>query len=128
MKQYRSYTVFSLRVTLGLLFAYFGWLAVTEPARQLQIWVAGWAQEILFFGTSEFIFVWGCVQLVLAAMLILGIGVRYAALGAALALLGIVINLGLGDAVAYRDIVLFFAALMLFFEQEHALSLDARLR
>lgn len=111
MKALHDYALFALRVTMGLLFGYFGVLAVLDPARQQALWVASWIQQLPVVGSVEFIFAWGVFQLLLALALILGLYLRFAGLAAAAALLGIVFSVGLND-IAYRDVVLATAAVV----------------
>lgn len=111
VQKYSDISLLLLRISLGALFLYFGLLAVTDPEGQLS-WMSTWVNSLPVIGTPVFIFVFGIVQIIIALCLILGIYVRYAALAAGAALIGIIINLGFND-VAYRDVVILTAALVL---------------
>lgn len=98
------------RISLGLLFLYFGILAVYNPGAQLG-WLADWVLRIPFVGTSSFIFLIGIVEIIVGVGLVLGIFTRISAYVATALLVSISINLGFTE-IAYRDLALACAALV----------------
>ena len=126
MKSLSAYALVGLRVAMGGLFAFFGVLAVTNPARQRAQWMAEWVQNLPALGpvlsSEAFIIAWGVFQLLLATALILGLYLRVAGWIAAAALALITINLGFNDS-AYRDAVLVFAAAVIATSTNHKWAL-----
>ena len=116
--------VVALRAGLAGLFAYFGVLAVMDPARQQAQWVASWIQQLPLVGSVEFIFLWGMFQIALALALLIGFYLRYTAAIAAAALIGVSISVGLNE-IAYRDVVLALAALVVASSPRHAWACTA---
>lgn len=122
MKEFSAYAAFGLRVSMGVLFGVFGYLAVTQPARQQTQWMAQWVQELPIFGSEVFIVVWGVFQLLLALCLLLGVYTQKASYLSAFAMMAIAINLGFTE-LAYRDIAIAFGALLLSTQDEYIWSL-----
>ncbi|MEK6968070.1 MAG: DoxX family membrane protein [Nanoarchaeota archaeon] len=108
---YHDHAIFLLRICLGGIFLWFGIHAILNPAEQFN-WMAKWVQTIPVVGTPTFVFLFGIVETFLGTLLVLGIFIRLAALATALSLISIIINLGWGE-IAFRDVVIFMAALTL---------------
>ena len=96
-----------LRLALAVLFGYFGWYAVTEPAAQADIWINSDIRQIIenFLPVMTFMLILGSTQLAVALILAVG---RFLWLGlgvAALLLGGILTNLILDGSydLALRD-------------------------
>lgn len=126
LSNYFDHAVLLLRLSLGGIFAFFGVQAVLDPALHLGIWFAPWVEALPIIGTSQFVFALGVLEILVAIALIFGVGIRYASLIAAGLLLGIIVNLGLGE-IAYRDIVLLAAALVLATQKEYRFALKPEL-
>lgn len=118
MLNYRAIAGLLLRVSLGGLFLYFGLQALLEPNVALS-YIPSYVD---FLATNTFITIWGVIEIIIGLMLVLGVFTKWAAFAAAALLVPIIISLGLNE-VAYRDIVILFAALRLAYEPSHALSL-----
>lgn len=112
LARFEHHALLLLRLTLGGIFIYFGVDAVLDPELHLSMWFAPWVQELWLIGTPRFVFALGVAEVLLGLALIVGVAIRWVALLAAVILLGIIINLGLNQ-IAYRDMVLFAAALVL---------------
>ncbi|MAF24712.1 hypothetical protein CL634_03970 [bacterium] len=109
-----------LRLGIAGVFLYFGINAVQNPVGQGAIWITPQIGSVLegLISVSTFMMLFGIIQILIGALVLLGAAFKLATAAAAIALLGIVINLGsvsLNDIV-YRDFALFTAALLLFFE------------
>jgi len=126
LSKYSEYAILFLRFALGGIFAFFGVQAVLDPALHLGIWFAPWVQALPLIGTTQFVFVLGVLEILVALALILGVGIRYASILAAGMLVGIIVNLGFGE-IAYRDIVLLAGALVLATQKEYRFALKAEI-
>jgi len=117
----KQYSMLILRLALAATFLWFGWHAVRDPA-SAQMWLAPWVGALPLVGSSTFLSLFGVFELVIGAMLVLGICLRVAGLLAAASLLAIIINLGWGE-IALRDIVLLAAGLAVAAETDHVFAL-----
>lgn len=98
-----------LRVTLGLVFIYFGWSSVSNPDMFARL-VPGWTAAIA--PAATLVRAHGVVEIALGVLLALGVGTRAIAALLCLDLLHIASLLGWGP-VAVRDLGLAGAALSL---------------
>jgi uncharacterized membrane protein YphA (DoxX/SURF4 family) len=99
-----------LRVALATVFLYAAISSTLQPSE----WV-GFLPPVLVdhFDSSVLLKIFSAYELLIAAFLLVGVYVRYAAIVAALTLGGIVVSNFSLFAITFRDIALIFAALAL---------------
>lgn len=117
----KQYSLLLLRLIIGGIFFWFGLLAVKDPLAQ-QGWMAPWILNLPLIGSPTFVLLFGVFELLIAAMLVLGISLRISGLMAAGALASIIVNLGFSE-VAMRDAGLLAACLVLATEKDHLFTL-----
>ena len=102
------------RLGISFLFLYFGYLAVTEPLIQANVWIRKENLDIIssLISVSIFMQIYGVIEILVALMLATG---RYLRLGLFIAfilLAGTIINLGFNE-IALRDFVIMTGVLYL---------------
>ncbi len=125
----KKITFFLLRLSLGGIFIYFGYLAVTNPEIQAAIWLPGWVESLVasVIPVKWFMTLFGVLEILVGLGIILK-KIYKVALGLAAAmLLGIIIVIGVVvkksgggftlNEVALRDIVLLMTTLYLLAEE-----------
>ncbi|HLC31157.1 MAG TPA: DoxX family membrane protein [Candidatus Nanoarchaeia archaeon] len=112
-----------LRITLSLVFLYFGYQQITAPAE----WAGFVPNAALLFGTSATTIVIGnaLLELSLGTLLLLGLYTRFSSLILSLHLFGIAFSLGFND-LGVRDFGLAVATLVIFLNGADFLTLDKK--
>lgn len=111
---YEYISQFLYRLSIAALFAYFGILAILDPATQAGIWVRPEFSKIItsIVSISFFMRILGALQIFVAIFLATRIFYLWGLALALILLAGIIINLGLND-IALRDAVTFAGVLYL---------------
>lgn len=104
-----------LRFGLGVVFLYAGIAAISDPTTWVSF-VPAWISAIL--SPLSFLWIHAIAELILGVSLILGIYIPIASLAGALDLLSILVFYGI-DAITFRDVGLFLAAIALFLLASH---------
>lgn len=110
-----------LQMMIGVLFGYFGIMALLEPETQAAIWLSQSSASLIEFivPIAIFMLALGAMQVVVAFLLIADKYGNFALPLAAVLLLGIIINLGWNE-IALRDLVILTGVLHLYFSKEVA--------
>lgn len=116
MKEKISHYLF--QAAIGVLFGYFGILALTSPNDQATTWISPRISSMIeiLIPVGVFMLIFGALQTVIAVLLIVNRYVKFALFLSAIFLVGIIINLGPND-VALRDLVIFFGVAHLYYHQ-----------
>ena len=103
------------RIALSLVFGYFGWLAVSEPATQVNLWLSSLSYKIIgaIMPLTWFMIGLGVVQLAVASALFWHRALIYALPLYAVLLIGIIVNLGWNE-LALRDLAILAGVLYLY--------------
>lgn len=107
------------QVSVGILFGYFGMLALLDPEREAAKWVTGDIATLIEYvmPVATFVFIFGLLEVAVAAALIADRLTRIALLVAAAMLIGVIINLGWNE-IALRDVIILLGIGHLYFTQE----------
>lgn len=106
------------RLSIAAIFAYFGFLAASDPVLQTQIWINTDVYGIIinFVEVELFIRIFGIAQIALALLIFSGRFLKFTLPVAAAMLVGIIFNLGLNE-VAYRDAVILAGVIYLWSQE-----------
>lgn len=104
--------------SVAAIFAYFGFLAITDPVTQTQLWVAPEIYSIIikFVQVEQFIQIFGFIQVGLAALIFANRFLKIVYPIVAMMLVGIIVTVGFNE-VAYRDTVILFGVLYLWSQE-----------
>ena len=122
-EEFSSYfSIFLIRVSIGLIFFWFGLDKLIHPLLWLG-WIPKTIINLIPFSGNTFIYILGVVELVLGVLLIVGFLVRIVALFTALNLIGVIVSIGFND-IAVRDFGLLIMAVSLAISKNHIYSID----
>lgn len=116
---YIRFSKLFLRISLAVLFLYFGFLAVFRPETQ-EIWIRKEFLNLIpdFLGARIFLLIFGFFQILSAFSILLNLYIKWGLWLAALILIPIIINLlnfsaPLANDIALRDIVILASVIYL---------------
>ncbi len=113
---YKPYSVFAVRISLGILFFYYGILALMDPQTQGMLWTASWTRNIItsIISLKAFMLIFGILETIIGAALLIGYRTKEAALTGSFLLVGIILNLyQINIEIMIRDVVILTASLYL---------------
>ncbi|MEK6899576.1 MAG: DoxX family membrane protein [Nanoarchaeota archaeon] len=122
LEKLSTYSPLVLRIGIALVFLWFGFSQIKNPAGWTKM-VPSYLQALMPFSPSTLIYFNGVLEIILAALLLLGLYTRLVAFLLSLHLLHIVTIVGYG-AVGARDLALTIATASVFLHGTDAYSLD----
>ena len=112
MKDYSKYSPLVLRISIAIVLLWFGFSQLKNPAQWTRM-MPDYIHIIFPFSKATLIYMNGAVEIILAAVLLLGLWTRVSSALITLHLLHITTIVGYG-AVGARDLALAIAALAIF--------------
>jgi len=118
----KDYSVPIIRISLALVLLWFGIDEIINPENWFG-YIPSWISSIIPFNIETFILLNGIFEIIIGALLLIGLKTRIVAFIAALHLLSITVAVGYND-VAVRDFGLTLMAVSLIFSGAGVFSLD----